>query len=298
MSTTLPAGVKRFGVPFLLKDVVIVSDAALIRKIASNPDITRSGGAELPWIIQKIFLATQFYYPKEDRWHIASLGDEQDNRPNRRHDVEEYLKQGFNEDQISRLVELVEGDGNVEYVRKEAVKVVAEIIGGVRPGQKLPQEIADAAAQIMFFLPIGVGPGGYLRGRAAREKLENYCVDLLPDGSEIVDYVHNLATPTAFGDALMALRNTTSPNPKSYFLNNPLLPILYRFPKKTTTVGGLFPQDSALKPGSVIILDLASAAKATQDEKFLFGTGLETRQCPFKGVFFDTVDKIQSRRLK
>lgn len=298
MAKTLPAGVKRTSLPFLLKDVVIVSDADLIRKIASDPDITRPGDAKLPWILKLIMSATQFYYPKEDRWHVSSLAPGQQNMEKRIRDVEEYLKQGFNEDQISRLVELVEGDRDEEYVRREAVKIVAEITGAVRPGQKLPQEIADAAAEIMSFIPIGVGPGGYLRGRAAREKLENYSVDLLPEGSEIVDCVHNLATPTAFGSALVALRNTDSTTPKSYFLNNPLLPVLYRLPKRITTVGGVFSQDAVLKPETLIILDLASAAKATQDDKFLFGAGLETRQCPFKSVFFDTMDKIQSRRSK
>ena len=74
---------------------------------------------------------------------------------------------------------------------------------------------------------------------------------------------------------------------KDLLFKKPIAQKVVRIPNCTTTVDGLFPVDKPLQPGkTIIVLDIGSAAKATSDDNFLFGTGVGSRQCPFKPVLY------------
>lgn len=287
--STLPPGVKRQSIPFLVKDLVSISDPDLIRTVATNPDLTRPGEAELPWAVRLLVKSSVFQYPRKNRWSVNVLADKQDNYPARRVATEAMLAKGFTAEQKQKLANLVSGNQNEEQVKEEVYKIFAELLEVVQPGETLPQEIAEALRK----LP-GVTPLGYLNGRASRRKLEDYLEKKLPPGAEVVDFMHHLWASAGFANALISMRDMPDGvDEKAYFLDNPVITDSFRMPKRSTTLGDIFPADSPIKPGAIVILRNGPACQETKDDRFFFGVGLQERQCPFKNVFFNTITELR-----
>lgn len=296
MPPTPPEGVTRRRVPLVSKDLVTVQDPELITKIASSPDIGRPGEAELPWLLKLYFKATKFIYPPTNRWFIALEGDDKNNRLERREAVEGRIAKGFTDAQICRLTDAVKGEGDLVQVGAEVAKVMAEVVLPLADGQTLPQDVAEATVNTALEVSVLFNPPQYLAARAARNKVEEYVRSVLPEGAEVGDFTHNLgAAAQGMGKALISMRDMKTSDLHAHFGNNPMVAATTRIPKKTTTIGGMFPGEAPLTPNSLVVLDITTAAMKTLDEKFLFSSGTETRQCPFKGLFFDTTAEIQKK---
>lgn len=297
MSSKLPEGVTRSGLPPFVKEFVTVQNPDVLRKLASSPDILRPAEVELPWILRYYFKATKFFYPPTNRWVIAHEGDDKNNRPERRKAVEDLLAKGFTDAHIAKFTELVKGDGDLVQVGAEVAKVFAEIHVPLPEGEAMPQDVAEAAASTAIeFKSVVFNPLKYWAARAARYKVEEWLRTVLPEDAEVGDYSHNLgASAQGFGTALISMRDMQTSDIRTHFVNNPIIKGTMRMPARTTTVDGLFPDDAPLLPGSIIVMDTATAARKTLDDMFLFSSGVDVRQCPFKGLFFETTTEIQKR---
>lgn len=296
--TKLPPGVARTSVPFMVKDIVRISDEALIRKVATHPDIARPGEVDIPALFRIYFQATKFVHPATGRYVLPLEGDDRNDSAARRTVVEAQLSPGFSEDQLARIADLVQSDRTEPEVARECVKLVGQLILPLGEGEEVPDEVADAAYRTLTEFSDVYNIFKYLRGRKARKKVEDYCAQLLPDEEHIGDYGHNLgAAAQGLAAALMSMRNLDEKGDvHKFFLDNPMTPAVIRVPKRTTTLDGVFEGKPLLASETIIVLAIGEGAKEAQSDMFLFGSGVDVRQCPFKGVFFSTVEDIQRRR--
>lgn len=297
MSPTLPSGVKRTNVPFLLPDLVTISDPTIMRQLASSPDLTRAAEGQLPPVMSAFFLSTKYYSPVDEQFVTSLLGNEQQHRPQRRQDVQKQLARGLREDQIASLVALAKGnEKDFRKIEVACTKIVADLILPIPAGEELPDDIANASWSTLKKPAEMVNPFNYFRARAGREKLENYVRGLLPNEEHICDFAQNLgAAGNGFAKAIVSMRDMREPDVRTHFCANPIVESVIRVPNTTTTLGGLFPEDKPLLPNkTVIVFAIAEAATQSIDDKFLFGAGIKTRECPFKGLFFSTVTKMHA----
>lgn len=296
-SKPLPEGIVRSSTPFLIPDSVTVTDPDLIRKIASHPHITRPAEAKLPWIFRTYFLATKFYYPPDSMFTVAQLGDGKSEQMKRRAIVEEQLRNGFTDLHIARLRELRNGTMDYPAVGAECAKIVADLILPLPQGVQLPDHIARASFDTLTDFPDVFMPHKYLRARRARAMAERYIQSILPDEKYPGDYVHHLgAAAQGFARAVFSLRDLNDEKVLPFLCQHPMIPAIIRVPSCRTTIDGLFPDDQPLLPDhTLIVFQIGAAASKTNDDNFLFGGGIEPRQCPFKDLFFDTAERICQR---
>lgn len=293
---SLPEGVTRSSIPLLAKDIVTVSDPDILRKLATSPEIGRPGDVPIPWIFMYFFHATKFVYPTTGQIFIALEGDDTHNRPERRSVVSETLASGFTEEHVTKLVELVKGDGDELEVGTECAKIIGDVILPLKEGQRVPDDVALASCQTALFMTIIADPLATLRARRARRKVEQYLEELMPDEKNIGDFAHNLgAASQGFAAALLSMRNMEHDDVMGHFLHNPITETSMRVPLTTTTLGGIFPEDAPLTRDSVIVMRIADGVRKSRDHLFLFGSGSEERQCPFKPLFFKTTAEIKDR---
>lgn len=293
---SLPEDVQRISVPLFVKDMVTVKNPDVLRKLASSPDIGRPGEAQLPWIFQYWFASTKFYYPPTERFFIALEGDEKNDRAQRRKAVEGQLAAGFTEQHIARLTEIIKGTGDFISVGTECAKIIGELILPLKEGQTVPDDVASAACTTAVDPTSIINPFAYYRGWSSRRKVENYVRTIVPDEIYIGDYAHNLgAAAQGLGQACLKMRNIHENDVRLHFCNNPIAASTIRVPLKTTTLDGIFPDDAPLTTDSIVIMDISAAAKQTHDDLFLFASGVDHRQCPFKNLFFESAAVIQKR---
>lgn len=297
MPPKLPEGVTRSSLQPFVKDIVTVQNPDVLRKLASSQDIVRPAEGEMPWLFRFYFKATKFFYPRRNRWFIAQEGDDRNSRAERRKDVEDLLAKGFTEAHIAKFIELVKGDGDLQQVGPEVAKVFAEVLLPLPQGEAMPQDVAEAAVNTALeFRSVVFNPTKYWAARAARRKVEDWVRTVVTEDAEVGDYSHNLgASAQGFGTALISMRDMKTSDLRTHFVNNPIIGGTMRTPARSTTVDGLFPDDAPLVPGSIIVMDTATAAKNTLDDVFLFSSGVDKRQCPFRGLFFETTAEIQKR---
>lgn len=295
MSTALPRGVTRTKIPFLLPDMVTITDPALIRKAATSPDITRPADAELPILLRFFFRATKFLYLSHDAWATPMLADDQEDRPARRAAAEALLAAGFTPEQKRKFVDLVLSGAPLQDVQESLIRVFGDVLRLTPPSGALPPDVVTAARSTAVNVD-GLGPQQYLAARAARRRLEEYMEQTLPRGAQapgdVADYVHNLCATNGFAVALESLRGAQAPDARAHFRANPVVSSVLRVSKRETTLGGVLPDDAPLRPGSVLLLAVGGACTETGDDNFFFGVGVPERQCPFKRLFFETVDDM------
>lgn len=293
----LPAGVARGGIPFLVKDRVVVTNPDIIRRIAAHPDMARPAEVDFPKIFRTYFESTKFIHLPTNSYALPFQGDDRNERVNRRAVIEAQLSRGFSEEQIDRLVGLVRSNKSDLEVSMGCAKVVAQLILPLGEGEELPDDVAKAAFQTITTFTDIFNPIKYIRGRMARKKTEDYCASLLPDEEHLEDYVHNLgAAAQGFGQAILSMREMATDDSEKHFKDNPITNAVLRYPRRNTTLDGMFPEDNPLRVGeSVAVLMISDAAKEAQDDLFLFGNGNEFRQCPFKGLFFNATADVHKQ---
>eukprot|EP00177_Eucheuma_denticulatum_P006818 GFKZ01012402.1.p1 GENE.GFKZ01012402.1~~GFKZ01012402.1.p1 ORF type:complete len:296 (-),score=38.47 GFKZ01012402.1:963-1850(-) len=293
---SLPDGVNRSSIPFFAKDVVTVSNPEILRKLATSPDIGRPGDVPVPWIFMEFFRASKFLYPTTGQIFIALEGDDTNNRLQRRNVVSETLASGLTEEHISKLVELIKGDGDKFEVGAECSKIIGDVILPLKDGQRVPDDVALASCNTALFISVLANPFATLRARHARRKVEEYLEELMPEETNIGDFAHNLgAAAQGFAAALLSMRNMETEDVMEHFLSNPISETSMRRPLTTTTLGGIFPEEAPLTRDSVIVMRIADGVRKSRDGIFLFGSGSEERQCPFKPLFFKTTAEIKDR---
>lgn len=296
LTMSLPQNVERISIPFFVKDMVTVKNPDVIRKLASSQDIGRPAEAQLPWVFRYWFASTKFYYPPTEKFFIAQEGDEKNDRPQRRKVVEEQLAAGFTEQHIAKLTELIKGHGDLTSVGKECAKIIGDLILPLNDGETIPDDVASAACTTAVDPTSIFNPFAYFRGWSSRRKVESYVRSKLPHEVYIGDYAHNLgAAAQGLGLACLRMRNLHNNDVRVHFCNNPLTTSTLRVPMKTTTLDGTFPDDAPLTTDSIIVLEISAAAKETHDDLFLFASGVDHRQCPFKNLFFESTTEIQRR---
>ncbi|CAN8062893.1 unnamed protein product [Agarophyton chilense] len=297
MSTSLPEGVTRRRVPLITKDLVTVTNPEVLRKIAASPDIVRPGEAKLPWLLQTFFGATKVYYADENRWFIGMDGDEKNNRLARRKVVENLISNGFTPERIDKLTEAVKSDCDQTHLAAEVAKAVAELVLPLPEGEELPQEVAEATWLSAKELSVAYNPFQFFPALSENRKVQAYLRSVLSDEDELVDFLHHLSSGSqGIGRGLMVMRGDTTTDVHTFFCKNPVLSNgVLRVPAVETTLDGIFPENAPLLPTSIIVMDNMTCAKDTMDSDFLFGMGIEKRQCPFKNLFFDTTAEIQRR---
>lgn len=116
---------------------------------------------------------------------------------------------------------------------------------------------------------------------------DSILASLMPEEKYIEDYIHNLGFAShGLATALCSMRQMTTDDMQKHFEDNPVLPSVMRIARRDTTLGGIFPEDEPLiAQQSVIILKIGDAATEAQDDRFLFGSSLESRECPLKACF-------------
>lgn len=293
---SLPDDVERVKIPFFVKDLITVKNPDVLRKLADSPDIGRPGQGELPWVFRYWFRSTKFIYPPTQTFFIALEGNEENDRPVRRKVVEEQLAAGFTEEHIAKLTELIKGDGDFASVGTECAKIIGDLILPLKDGERVPDNVARAACMTAVGQDSVFNPFQYYRGWSSRREVESYVQSILPDEVYIGDYAHNLgAAAQGLGQACLTMRDLKNDDVRSHFCNNPLTASTMRVPLKTTTLDGVFPKSAPLTTDSIIVMEISTAAKKTHDDSFLFGSGADHRQCPFKNLFFESLGKVQKQ---
>ena len=176
---------------------------------------------------------------------------------------------------------------------KELAQAVIQVLGPPAIGYdgKLPGEILNALSQLSEF-SASQNPLKYLPSRAARQTIERWLKKAFPDEPYYVDILHDLGTMySGLSAGLLSLRKVQEGDDIfTHMAKNPVLPITARIAGKETDFGGVL--DRMVPEESLIVFDLASAAHATHDIGYVFGTGISERQCPFKDMFFELGENV------
>lgn len=296
--SALPSGVTRVYVPLLNNDLITINDPQIIRRIAVMPEIGRPSETKLPVFIKAYFEATKFYSVHDKKWAVPMEGDNANHRQQRYNITSSQLEKGFSIEQLSKFDELVNSNKSIREVGAECAKLIAPLVLPLPPGDNLPDEVAYACTDTLTDLPQMLNPIRYLAARKARKLTEDYIKQLLPDEEYPVDYVHNLgAAAQGFAKSVLSLRNNSDDEAvKSFLTQHPMVDSILRVPIETTTLGGLLPEDNPAKPdNSLIIFKIGEASQKTSDPLFMFGAGVEHRQCPFRHLFFATAEGMANR---
>lgn len=240
-------------------------------------------------------------------FHIAQQGNVHHNAAQRSEETKSLLPEQLSAGQIERICKMIYGNESSRSVGKKCAKMFAEF--GMPNGEfvELPDEIAGASFETLISVDQVRNIFLYLRARRARHKIMKYITTKYPDLEYPVDVMHNLgAAAHGWSKAIIMIRELTKTQPnmeqeedisQKYFLKNPIIPFVLRVPIIRTTFDGVFPRDDPLIPGrSIVVCDIKEAAIMSNDVRFLFGTGVDERQCPFKDLFLSSTD--QALKLK
>lgn len=292
--SSLPPGVIRRKIPLLL-DLVLISNPALIRTLATHPEIIRPEQANPPALFRAAVYATQFYSPLDDQYSVAFNSDSCNSQPARRQRVFDQLNSCFTDSDIEKLTSLVRGNLQAPRFSHAVARVSLPRIIPFLEGDDhlIPEYILDAIS-VISLKRLSSSVTAYFDARTARKTVIKYLRETFPEEKYISDFLHDAVTAYhGFSAALLLLRDIQpGQNLETFMTQHPILPLTMRMPLQTTTLDGLFEDDPLVQGFTIIVLQLGDAAKKSEDINFVFGAGVEKRMCPFKQTFLETAERI------
>ena len=293
MSDGLPEGVQRELALCGTLETITISDPDLIRRVSQSPDISRPASDSLPAFFSFYFKATKFYSATTGDYFVGFQNDARSCQETRTAAMHDALRGALTPERVAPLAELLKSDPSDAETIIGAVRFVAGLFVKLDDGEQVPDHIARAAAATFTDTLQLSNPINYLRARRARWAVEQYVARKVLNGMDVADVAHNFgAAAQGLSAALLLMKKSgKGKSVKDLLFESPVAEKVIRMPNCTTTLDGLFPQENPLQPRkSIIVLQIASAATATADDRFLFGTGVDVRQCPFKSVLFSFVE--------
>ncbi|MGB3757762.1 MAG: hypothetical protein WBA07_15515 [Rivularia sp. (in: cyanobacteria)] len=282
---------RRIKIPFLL-DIVIISQAELIKKVENSGDIDRlhSYDAEsLPGWVKVYFRATKFYDDKRDLWFNPLEPTSNPTYQPRRNYLEEKVATSYSKEDVKKIAELLQTNAEDEVIAHEMVQIVNQRFFD----KEIPLEITKAAKHTVQQFSEALVPWKYSRGRKSQQQIMEYCQKNLSEDVHLLDVGHNIGEIVqATTGALRKLKENLDKPVEEIFTSNPLTPQVPRIAVKSSTFDGLL--SSPTIPGkTVVIFKIGEAAKETHDINFTFATGSSERVCVFKDFFLEFMRDLQ-----
>lgn len=203
--------------------------------------------------------------------------------------VQTQLSSGFTPSQVARLSQLIHSDSDLEHVAVECCKLVAELL---LPGVDIPDHIARDAFGTATTPDVVFKPREYLRCRKRRHNVERFVREVRPEEKYVVDVAHNLgAAAQGMSTAVMRLRKgEKGEGVQQRMAREPVVEGVMRVCAKDAEIDEL----GMVPKGKVVRLMIGHAEKVERNGMFLFGTGTEDRQCPFRDLFLQAAGKALS----
>ncbi|MDY6900728.1 MAG: hypothetical protein SWZ49_22015 [Cyanobacteriota bacterium] len=282
---------RRIKIPFLL-DIIIISEAELIKKVENSGDIDRLHAYDsesLPRWVKIYFRATKFYDDKRDLWFAPLEPTSNPTYQPRRNYLEEKVAASYSEEDVKRIAELLQANAEDEVLAHEMVQIVNKRFFD----KEIPLEITQTAKHTVQNFGEAVVPWKYSRGRKSQQKVMEYCEQNLSPDVHLLDVGHNIGEVVqATAGALRKLKENLDKPIEEIFTSNPLTPQVPRIAVKASTFDGLL--SSPTVPGkTVVIFKIGEAAKQTHDINFTFATGSDERVCVFKDFFMEFMRDLQ-----
>ncbi len=287
---------RRINIPFLL-DLIIISEAELIKKIESSGDIDRlhSYNAEsLPGWVKVYFRATKFYDDKRNLWFCPLEPTSNPTYQPRRNYLEEKVATSYSEEDVKKIAELLKTNADDEVLAHEMVQIVNQRFFD----KEIPLEITKTAKHTVQSFSEALVPWKYSRGRKSQQQIMEYCEKNLSPDVHLLDVGHNIGEVVqATAGGLRKLKENLDRPVEEIFTSHPLTPQVPRIAIKASTFDGLL--SSPTIPGkTVVILKIGEAAKKTQDINFAFAAGSSERVCVFKDFFLEFMGDLQQELKK
>lgn len=292
-ATPLPKGVTRLQLPFGLVDLIKVTDPGLIRKLETSPDLTRAGESPVHPILSLFFKSTKFYNSAEDSHFVALLDDHRPDVQQRINLIRDKMSEKHSEQVVRDVSAAVHGSGSQIDVARACLRFIAPLFLRLDAGEDVPDNIIRASIATHTTIMQSLNPFSHWRAIAARRELEDYIAARALPGVSHTDAQHITGvTCQSVAEALLRLRNKGEEVTfTELLLAMPINETSPRVPLRETTLGGLF--SDPLVPGRTIVqLQIGEAAKQTGDVRFLFGSGVDERQCLVKPFLFSIADDV------
>jgi hypothetical protein len=281
----------RIRIPFVL-DLVLVSDPAHIKRIERSGDVDRlhryDTGA-LPRWLRLYFKATRFYDVARDLWFLALESVANPTYEKRRVYLEAMAAQGYTEQDVKRIAELLQANVDDEVLGHEMVQVVNRRF----IGEAIPQPITRAAKHTLQSFGEAVLPWKYGRAIKSQKQVTDYCARTVASDVHALDIAHNIGEVVKTTARALRMLNENLEKPvEEIFTSHPLTPEVPRIAVRPSRFDDLllFPTRTGW---TVVIYKIGRAAAETHDLLFTFGTGRPERACVFMDFFLGFMRDLQ-----
>jgi len=277
-----------------IRDRVLVSDPEHIRRIEASGDVDRLHRYDtraLPRWLRLYFKATKFYDVARDLWFLALESVSNPTYEKRRVYLAAKVATGYTEQDVKRIVELLQANVDDEVLGYEMVQVVNRRF----VGEEIPRPITKAANHTLQSFGEAILPWKYARAITAQQQVADYCARTLPRDVHALDIAHNIGEVVKTSARALRMLNENLEKPvEEIFTSHAPTPQVPRIAVRPSRLDGLlgFPTRPAW---TVVIYKIGRAAARTNDLLFTFGTGRPERACIFMDFFLRFMRDLQKR---
>eukprot|EP00172_Hildenbrandia_rubra_P001516 Plantae.Rhodophyta-Hildenbrandia_rubra.ctg2081.p1 GENE.Plantae.Rhodophyta-Hildenbrandia_rubra.ctg2081~~Plantae.Rhodophyta-Hildenbrandia_rubra.ctg2081.p1 ORF type:complete len:334 (-),score=72.81 Plantae.Rhodophyta-Hildenbrandia_rubra.ctg2081:241-1242(-) len=294
-------------------DVLWVSDPEDIRRLEASDKISRLHSEEtkdIPAVARFVLQASMWFNPETDAWFMGMEAKDSIKHPIKRDVhyqkrisyIKDELRRGYTRDDVDDMVVLLKDEKKKNYKLDVERKALQTVIGRFLKdgGENLPDEFVKDTESTVSRPSQILNPITYQRGRRANLNVIRWLQKNMNPKGNLGDNAHNTHVTTK-GFSRILLEYTKSDkfaSPRDFLTAFPAVKQLFRVATKDSKLENVLnkPLKNAMIPyKTIVVLDIERATKDTGNDLYMFGAGVEERQCPFKNFFFEFLDETKQK---
>lgn len=287
-------------------DIITVEHPELIRRIESSGIVDRPHVQETRNVsfFSRWFLdASKLHVQSKDKWFLGMESVTQGKLETdagyqkRVEFLNEKLGEGFNAEDVKEMHEVIKG-GTDEELFKKGIEIVNR--RWLKEGTVIPDSIVKDTETTLKEQSQSFNPFKRFAGVKSTERVAEWVEQSMIPGGHVGDMNHSVHTASQSIAPLLKeyTQRSKKGSLKDFLIEKLPVPTLLRTATQASKLEGILKEplkEPMIPYRTMVIYDIGKAARSTKDDRFIFGAGIDARQCVFAKFFYDFVESLDKQ---